>query len=63
MFLFAGTDGIVIIDTTESGESALKIYEEFRKITTKPIKGVIYTHFHLGMIIYTLLIGLCFLLR
>jgi alkyl sulfatase BDS1-like metallo-beta-lactamase superfamily hydrolase len=40
-------EGIVIIDTTESRESAKEIFEKFREITTKPVRYVIYTHGHL----------------
>ncbi len=40
-------EGLVIIDTTESEEAAKKILAEFRKITDKPIKYIIYTHGHL----------------
>ncbi len=39
-------EGLVIIDTTESKESAGEILSAFRKITTKPIKYIIYTHAH-----------------
>jgi len=39
-------EGLVIIDTTESKESAGEILNEFRKITKKPIKYIIYTHAH-----------------
>ncbi len=38
--------GLVIIDTTESKETAKVILEEFRKITDKPIRYIIYTHGH-----------------
>ena len=49
LFIFlAGSDGIIIIDTTESEKACLKIYEEFRKITEKPLKAIIITHFHAG---------------
>ena len=40
-------EGLVIIDTTESKESAREILEKFREITTKPIRYIIYTHGHL----------------
>lgn len=40
-------EGVVIIDTTESTESAKEILEHFRKITDKPIRYIIYTHTHL----------------
>jgi len=39
-------EGLVIIDTTESEESARKIMADFRKITDKPVRYIIYTHFH-----------------
>lgn len=44
--LVVGTDGVTIIDTTESVEAAQSILSEFRKITDKPIKAIIYTHNH-----------------
>jgi glyoxylase-like metal-dependent hydrolase (beta-lactamase superfamily II) len=40
-------EGLVIIDTTESKEAAREIFERFRKITTQPVRYVIYTHGHL----------------
>ncbi|XP_009858276.2 linear primary-alkylsulfatase [Ciona intestinalis] len=46
MIMLEGTDGIIIVDTTESKESALKAMAEFRKITNKPLKGIVLTHFH-----------------
>ncbi len=39
-------EGVVIIDTTESKETAKKVLKKFRKITDKPIRYIIYTHFH-----------------
>ncbi len=42
--------GLVIIDSTESREAAQEILDEFRKITDKPIKYLIYTHGHLDHI-------------
>jgi len=39
-------EGLVIIDTTESKDSAREILNRFRKITRKPIKYIIYTHGH-----------------
>lgn len=44
--MIEGTDGIIIIDTTESIESASQVLAEFRKITDKPVEGIIFTHFH-----------------
>ncbi|CAK8689077.1 unnamed protein product [Clavelina lepadiformis] len=46
MILLEGTDGIIIVDTTENPDAALEIYDQFQKITTKPLKGIIVTHFH-----------------
>jgi len=44
--MLVGDDGVVIVDVTESLESAAEIYEAFRNITTKPITDIIYTHNH-----------------
>ncbi|XP_039260178.2 linear primary-alkylsulfatase-like [Styela clava] len=44
--MIEGKDGIIIIDTTESMQSMQEIMVEFRKITSKPVKAIIYTHFH-----------------
>ena len=44
--MVVGNDGIIIIDTTESVEAGRNILTEFRKITDKPVKAVIYTHNH-----------------
>lgn len=44
--MIVGTDGIVIVDTGLDAIVARKILDEFRKITTKPIKAVIFTHGH-----------------
>lgn len=38
--------GLVIIDSTENIEAAKTIFAEFRKITDKPVKYLIYTHGH-----------------
>jgi alkyl sulfatase BDS1-like metallo-beta-lactamase superfamily hydrolase len=43
-------EGLVIFDTTESTESAKTILAEFRKITDKPIKYIVYTHGHVDHI-------------
>lgn len=39
--------GLVIIDSTESVAAADKILKEFRKITDKPVRYLIYTHGHI----------------
>ncbi|MEH6545065.1 MAG: alkyl sulfatase dimerization domain-containing protein [Sneathiella sp.] len=44
--LIEGDDGVVIVDTMESVETAKKVKAEFDKITDKPVKGIIYTHNH-----------------
>ena len=44
--LLEGDDGVVIVDAMESAEAALPVKEAFNKITSKPVKGIIYTHFH-----------------
>ncbi|CAK8689083.1 unnamed protein product [Clavelina lepadiformis] len=46
MILLEGTDGIIIVDTTENPAAALEIYDQFLNITTKPLKGIIMTHSH-----------------
>ena len=44
--MLIGDEGVVIIDTTESLSQAKIIAKEFRKITDKPVKGIIYSHNH-----------------
>ena len=44
--MIEGRDGIIIVDVTESVDSAKPILAEFRKITSKPVRAVIYTHNH-----------------
>jgi alkyl sulfatase BDS1-like metallo-beta-lactamase superfamily hydrolase len=44
--MIEGRDGIIIVDVTESVDSAKAILSEFRKITDKPVKAVVYTHNH-----------------
>ena len=39
-------EGLIIIDTMESKEEAALVLKEFRKISKKPIKAIIYTHNH-----------------
>ena len=43
-------DSLVIVDTLGSEERATEMLEEFRKISSKPIKAIIYTHNHLDHI-------------
>ncbi|MEC9466640.1 MAG: alkyl sulfatase dimerization domain-containing protein [Myxococcota bacterium] len=44
--LIEGTDGVIIVDTMESMEAGRRVRAEFDKITTKPVKAIIYTHNH-----------------
>ncbi|RPJ81023.1 MAG: MBL fold metallo-hydrolase [Deltaproteobacteria bacterium] len=44
--LLEGDDGVVIVDTMESEEAAKPVKEAFLQITQKPVKTIIYTHFH-----------------
>ena len=44
--LVEGDDGVVIVDTTESEEAARSAKAAFDRITTKPVKAIIYTHYH-----------------
>ncbi len=44
--MIVGDDGVVLVDTGMMGEAAEKIAQEFRKITDKPVKAIIYTHSH-----------------
>ena len=44
--MIIGDDGVVLIDAGKFVHNSEKVYEEFRKITDKPITGIIYTHGH-----------------
>jgi alkyl sulfatase BDS1-like metallo-beta-lactamase superfamily hydrolase len=44
--LIEGDDGAIIVDTMESLEAAALVKAEFDKITSKPVKAIIYTHNH-----------------
>ena len=44
--MIEGTDGLIIVDTLESQEVAKAVLKEFRKISSKPVKAIIYTHNH-----------------
>ena len=44
--MIVGSDGIVIIDTGLAVPHAQRILAEFRKITPKLVKAIIYTHGH-----------------
>ncbi len=44
--LLVGDDGVVIVDTLESAEAAAAVKKAFEKITSKPVRAIIYTHYH-----------------
>jgi len=44
--LLEGDTGTVIVDTMESEEAAKKVKAAFDRITKKPLKAIIYTHYH-----------------
>ena len=44
--MIEGQTGLIIIDTTESTSAAENILKDFREISDKPIKAIIYTHSH-----------------
>ena len=44
--MIVGESGLIIIDTKESKSAARTVLEEFRAISDKPIKAIIYTHGH-----------------
>jgi alkyl sulfatase BDS1-like metallo-beta-lactamase superfamily hydrolase len=48
--MVVGSDGVVIVDTGSDIQSAREVAAEFRKITDKPVRAVIYTCFHLDHI-------------
>jgi len=41
-----GEEGLILIDTGAQEEDAARIWAEFQTISNKPIKAIIYTHFH-----------------
>jgi len=45
--MIEGDDGIIIVDTLSTYEKAKEVITEFRKITDKPVKAIIYTHGHI----------------
>ncbi|MBU0734109.1 MAG: MBL fold metallo-hydrolase [Proteobacteria bacterium] len=44
--MIEGQDGLIIVDTMTTREEAAEVLAEFRKISRKPIKAIIYTHYH-----------------
>ena len=44
--MLVGAERVVIVDTTDTIETGREVMKEFRKITSKPIEAIIYTHHH-----------------
>ena len=44
--LLVGKDGTVVVDVMESMEAAVPVKKAFDLISRKPLKGIIFTHFH-----------------
>ncbi len=44
--MIVGDDGVVLIDAGKFANNSEEVYREFRKITDKPITGIIFTHGH-----------------
>jgi alkyl sulfatase BDS1-like metallo-beta-lactamase superfamily hydrolase len=44
--MIVGDDGLIVVDTMTTNEEAAEVLAEFRRITDKPVKAIIYTHNH-----------------
>lgn len=44
--LIEGPDGAIVVDVMESMETASEVMAAFRKVTSSPIRALIYTHNH-----------------
>lgn len=44
--LIEGENGVIVVDTLESVDAARRVKAEFDRITRKPVKAVVYTHYH-----------------
>lgn len=44
--LIEGDDGAIVVDTLESLESAQAVAAAFAKVSSKPVKAIVYTHSH-----------------
>src|SRR5512132_2526250 len=53
IIMIEGTDGIVIVDTGESIGQAEEVLADLRKITTKPVAGVVLTNHHVDHVLGT----------
>jgi alkyl sulfatase BDS1-like metallo-beta-lactamase superfamily hydrolase len=50
VIMIEGEDGLIIVDTTTAHEHAAVAAEAFRRISSKPVAAVIYTHHHVDHI-------------
>jgi len=48
--MIVGDDGVIIVDTGPDIQSAREVAAEFRKMTDKPVRAIIYTAFHVDHI-------------
>lgn len=46
IIMIEGDDGIIIIDTSAAMNHALVARDAFKKISSKPVKAIVYTHHH-----------------
>jgi alkyl sulfatase BDS1-like metallo-beta-lactamase superfamily hydrolase len=46
IIMVEGKDGIIIVDTGMDLKQGQEVLADFRKITSKPIAGIVYTHHH-----------------
>jgi alkyl sulfatase BDS1-like metallo-beta-lactamase superfamily hydrolase len=44
--LIEGNDGLIVVDTLSGVDAAREVKAEFDKISKKPVRAIIYTHFH-----------------
>src|SRR3546814_8697437 len=44
--LVVGDSGVIVVDTTETAESAREVLAAFRKNNDKPVAAIVYTHSH-----------------
>ncbi len=45
--MIVGNDGVIIVDPPEDVNKGRRTLEEFRKFSDKPVKAVIYSHWHI----------------
>ena len=53
IIMIEGDDGLVIVDTGENLEQARQVLAELRKVTRKPVAGVVLTHHHADHVLGT----------